>query len=559
MPGTPCSASVPPPPPIVPLPFVVPTGDDDALSPSDDQLSIVSASPVDVNRLSVLSAAQRLSKQGTIASRESLTIPHIDDDKASSVAATLDEMNEEVYSLPPLSRVSTPWGEALDPLDVPLPPSPYPGEDPGCPVTEALPSLPSETQDDRTPKDQDVQHPQQAFLELVPPQSLTKGTNPQSEHVPGSKRSSLNEYRRHSEVSTTLDEARAGQGPTRPRIQSDAAQSVTGSLGDHLPDRLSKVMLSYRTNEWAKHLALAEQPELETIPEPTSPGIAVDRTFSQAKPPAHRSSSASTTPVYSSRSAPSAPPRGIRSSSTPLMHTVAEQTLTESPSEENAETTAGGYTPSPMPSNTLMGRREQLINNKMSTISFATPNIAISAPSDSGSLRRSSRDLDPDNISLAERKQLLEEEDMPLSKRKQLIQQQQQQQQQRLSSQNLQQQSHRSQPRTTSWATPVQGFDSHQPKRSPSGMDAGKREVMMANWRHSVRQDLQPAQTKKADESHRQAMIASTRNQQMAQQQQSMAASYRESMMDSVMRRGDMLDLHQHALRRMQAAANKHA
>ncbi|KAI0007795.1 hypothetical protein F4779DRAFT_486386 [Xylariaceae sp. FL0662B] len=60
------------------------------------------------------------------------------------------------------------------------------------------------------------------------------------------------------------------------RVPKSAAPSVASSASltkDRLPSGLSRVALSYRTNEWAKHLSLAEtpEPELLQLNEPRAP------------------------------------------------------------------------------------------------------------------------------------------------------------------------------------------------------------------------------------------------------------------------------------------------
>jgi len=216
------------------------------------------------------------------------------------------------------------------------------------------------------------------------------------------------------------------------------------------------------------------------------------------------------------------------------------QTLVESPVEDCGEVPNLPFMPGSTA--TLLGKRSDMMRNKMGSVSFmpyaSTPNVAITAPSDSVSARNIYLDRDDsDNISLSERKRQIDQEDMTLAERRQLIQQQKQ-------------------GRQDTW--PLQNFDSHQPARGPALNDE-KREIMLANWRQSVRQDLNAAQPLLADEGRRAAMLNDRRQQQAAEQQKTMAANYRDSVFDSMMRRGDMLDLHKEAMRRMQASANRHA
>jgi hypothetical protein len=631
--GTSIRPSVPPPPVIIPLPFTIPTEES---SDKEDNVSISTVldflpaqSPAS-KRYSTQSALNRFSMSRNSTdhseSREALIIPHIEDDRASSVAATLDDLDEDEMSLPTLSPPHSPLklgfeDYALAPLNSNADEAESPDtktrgetETAKSDAEDELPSAkPSGSPVSNEPSDEDLRN-------LAKHQSLTISTDPKpSESKP--KRASLGSQRRRSGTSAIEDDARSRRRSKSmksiPQTESSQIESRVGSLMDILPEKLSKIVLSYRTNEWAKHLELAEKPDLDEIKEPESPGIQVDHSFAEAvatatvevnpQPPplattklmrdvsqssatnpyrqanAVRSSSSlvkqsphdisSTslsrtpssanfntipivqnpgpyiggvgTPATLSRSSSATMMRGVRSSSTPLL----SQTLVELPIEEDPqELGAARFAPSPMPGSTLMGKREGMARNKVSTMSFnpysSTPNVNIMAPSDAASARGVRLEgQDSDNTSLSERKQLVDQENMTLAQRKQLIQNQQLQPQQR---------------RQGTWplAEHTQGFDSHQPKRT-SGIDQSKREAMLATWRESVRQEIAPVQPVVADEGRRTAMINDRKQKEMEKQQQAMAATYRDTVFDNMMRRGDMLDLHKEAMRRMQAAANK--
>ncbi len=82
---------------------------------------------------------------------------------------------------------------------------------------------------------------------------------------------------------------------------------------------------------------------------------------------------------------------------------------------------------------------------------------------------------------------------------------------------------------------------------------------MLASWRHSVRQDLALNQQPNSSvDARRQDLMMEKYQSGLNQQQQAMAVNYRDSVFDQAMRRGDMLDLHKEAIRKMQASANKH-
>jgi hypothetical protein len=63
--------------------------------------------------------------------------------------------------------------------------------------------------------------------------------------------------------------------------------SVPENLVEQLPPKLSKIALTYRTNEWAKHIANADHPgNGDELERPSSPGVQVDTSFPEeaAKP-----------------------------------------------------------------------------------------------------------------------------------------------------------------------------------------------------------------------------------------------------------------------------------
>lgn len=197
--------------------------------------------------------------------------------------------------------------------------------------------------------------------------------------------------------------------------------------------------------------------------------------------------------------------RGLRSISTP----IPRQSPFDSPAEIQAAKTANEGKP-----NTLLAQREHQIRNRYSSSSLnlnqnnpaplaPVPELDIH-PSDSISIsdQRSIRVIDDDDISLSERKELLQQQTPPL----------------------------RSVPPPNKLFT----FDSHQPQRySDTHVDPRRREAMLAQWRQSLRDESTGANTAP----------------------QVWAEAHRAERM----RKGDMLDAHREAIRKMQAVANLHA
>ncbi|KAK3676441.1 hypothetical protein LTR78_003717 [Recurvomyces mirabilis] len=177
-----------------------------------------------------------------------------DDDRASSVAAVDDAASRKHLSMPNSIYIRDHDHE----LTVPVPPLPRDrSPDPRRSVVE----LPVNEEDDeaivRSPTSLD-EHPLPTVTALKP-------------------------QRRRS-----VEESSSSALPGR-RLSDGGADDITvsGNLTDHLPGKLSKVAMTYRTNEWAKHIADADEPVApETELGSQSPGIQVDTAFAEeaAKP-----------------------------------------------------------------------------------------------------------------------------------------------------------------------------------------------------------------------------------------------------------------------------------
>ncbi|KAI9807344.1 MAG: hypothetical protein M1833_000087 [Piccolia ochrophora] len=651
--NNPARSSVRPAPEIVPLPFSVPFETES--EHQDDHSSVATfaesdhAPVVPTKRLSAASAIKRLSRGTPRTSRafsessEALVVPHIDNDQESSLAATVDDLTDDQDSLLTGSRATplpfpedtetdnswglnktnenTSWkprnqrpesenrnisGPALVENEI--------GEGTnmaGLPRSRGSKALSSsDVNPDSFPEPPTATTVAKDRSPESHQASLTMSTNPNRKSE--SQRESFSAEKRNSRSSQNFkpdDAAKIKPSKSLKSLRSRPASQISGresitSLAGQLPEHLSKVVMSYRTNEWAKHLDAADKPELDTITLPqytdtvdagqkesvapvdveelqkttesTQPPFALNSPSRTSTPGSlhfplgrsasnlsrsslpdphpqgpnrasstkgfyqqggvHRSSSqlshhgGSPTPIamHSSSSLPTQPlsvmTRGFRSSSTPVLN----QPLLESPAEDSPYIASNSrFTPSPIPSSTLMGQRDSLLRNKYP--SFSTSNLASTAdlstqisPNDSASVYGS-------------RLSVLDEDDVPLTERKGLIQQQ----------------------RPTTSQTHL--FNSHQPARSSSTVDAQKRENMLAQWRQSIQEDLALSQQPKvATEARRAEMLLERQQKQQSQRQQAVATTFRDGLIDERMRRGDMHDLHKEAMRRMQANANKH-
>jgi hypothetical protein len=540
--------SAPPPPPsVVPLPFKVPSGDD---AQSDDDNASVSAVPESgleaeeprrlSKRISDVSAMrQRISRDMVASQNVMMGIGPDEDDRASSVAATLDDDLDAISSRN-LSPLPSPTGTEHDnPLEMPG----------------------HKRQDSDT-----VPSRENASDKNASPTSLTTSTNPKAEQ-PHKK----NPTKQDSVVGVekSLSSSKASSEQYSKSNQSDVlsqssrleqGELQTGSLAENvLPEKLSKVALSYRTNEWAKHLEAADKPDYEDMFRPSSPGIMLANGLEEKPTPVSEELAADLYENKRDSRRTSAGSRMQRTSSHGLERNtstfsqdslVKQRSMTYSPSMvspgilSRSNSRIRQDTLSPLPSNTLLSKRESLIKNRASALTMS--------PQSS-----------PSNL-LGQHGE--EEEEMTLGQRRQLLQQQQ-----LLSPTLTHQSSVRSPGRTPpsasqkwqmkAWAAKgaPAGFDSHQPKRANSSAQTEqKREQLYAGWRDTMR-DIAPPQTAAhIAEQQRAALMMERRQKEMEKQQREMMQQQRASQMDSMMRSGQMMDAHREAMRKMQANANRH-
>lgn len=535
-------------PAVVPLPFTVTEGD------GDDSSSVATFADDDNgHRFSKrLSQGSELLRSLSHRKRDALSRPlststeklvghnSVEDDR-SSVAATVDEMTDDgdSRSLRDLSEPDSREQKAYGNISQDV----AQGGMIECPeVIEAPATTNSGTEN-------------QAYLptvdSMVPQPSAAKDTlkiNPENGEISGS--------------SPPSDIAMPEQLPV----------ALTKAA---LPPPPPKVASSYRTNEWAKHLSNADTPEVEdiklfqpttevdSIPEeapaivrvkdlqqtpeagltPSAPRSASQMSNHQLPPQISRtnsyqsldSSKAEATVVpwpqaVISRSASHQslqrvtsqqmqPMRSYRNSSTPNI----SQTLVESPIEDVPVAL--------LSSSSLIGKRETMLRNK-SSFGFnslaTTPEAVSRASSDIRSNKlRGSRIEDEENISASARHSVVRQSTLP----------------------NL-----------TPQLRQNSTFNSHQPRRQSSTPVSGpSRDNQLAQWRASVQQDLQAnVQPKKSLDKSRSALLQEKMIAEKQKEVEQARKGVRENVLDERMRKGDMLEAHREAMRRMQKEANKH-
>lgn len=558
--------SAPPPPPsVVPLPFTIPQ-EEDAQSEDEDRAS-VSAVPETVHmheperrriskRISDMSATmrQRLSRAMTDSQEALIDIPHIEDDRESSVAATLDDEFENISTRelsPPHSPLGTEHDRKLNGLGI------------GRSDSTALPpQTVSDANVVDSPKDGKLEGEREVIVNAGEPeaqkvitptdneestskpvrQSLTVSTDPKAPETQD-KRASRRGSRNRADTlvpnykgSSEGDESNAAG--SEEQVQTGPAESHVGSLRDGvLNDRLSKVALSYRTNEWAKHLEAAEKPEVEEISTPSSPGVILEDPAEETPAPVHEDIVAPF--IRSKRDSRRTSVESRAQGGFNMNRSASRMSSAEYPSaaptpamlsRSNSGTRLDVL--SPLPGKTLMSQRESMMKTRVSSQSLTLHSSAANLLAEG---------TPQDEMTLAERKQLLQHQNSISSQRK-MAPSASQKWQNKMSIQ----------------AGP-KGFDSHQPKRTSSSQSNQRREELYAGWRDTMR-DVNPPQTAAyIAEQQRKALLNERRQKEMEKQQREQVQRQRASQMDTMMRSGQMLDAHREAMRRMQANANKHA
>lgn len=112
---------------------------------------------------------------------------------------------------------------------------------------------------------------------------------------------------------------------------------------------------------------------------------------------------------------------------------------------------------------------------------------------------------------------------------------------------------------TTSDTRLSSSFDSRQPARRSSTFVPGKRDSMLADWQGSLkRESSMTAIPKAALEQRRAEMMLERRQSKQSRQREEVTQQYREKVVERAMRTTDMQALHREAMRKMQAKANRH-
>ncbi|KAL8725307.1 MAG: hypothetical protein Q9181_006461 [Wetmoreana brouardii] len=248
-------------PEVVPLPFKVPDADTDDDKGSSNAASVASDHfPGRVlKKLSGASLKRTSSKRSqrsyiaTSTSEEALMIAqNNDEDRASSVAANVDEISDGKISeadTTMLAVLPSPAPEAKDLLKYSPPMEPHLVDRPGHEVSEM--SLSQASSHSTSGQDHGAPEGHSAKVE-----DAANGTSPVGNPSPGSELplSEAQEQSGLEKLGTDIESA-AAPTPVKPAMHERLAD-LEGT---------SKVVMAYRTNEWAKHLDSAEKPSIDDL------------------------------------------------------------------------------------------------------------------------------------------------------------------------------------------------------------------------------------------------------------------------------------------------------
>lgn len=555
--------------PITPLPFNVP---DSAQTPDgDDGRSSVSACAestpglVQILEHPVLSRLRRSSagySHVLSSSEEALLPPGRNDKEDSSVAATVDEGSDLDSTPPP-----------------PLPPLPHASGGASAPHPHVRPSL-------------------EPAAAVPLPSSPTPGSefDRQEDSLPGSNRRSV------LDGPTLLVPPNGADGLDAASTPEDAetkrARSIRLSkavLNDQSPNQVSRVLSCYRTNEWAKHLSLADTPDLDNL-EPTEDAVVVIESSAdkpgdagghsaraEPEPPADTVTRDSSL-ASPQKDVPLPAVVGSRAATSSKEGLPLPQTASQAPAASNrpraqsvasledrgsSSTSSGsvrslvmadapGAPPVRSSSNPAVRQSANSSATRLSVYRNLSRSSQVSLPAENTLISqreslihnkygmRSSSQLTPvpeldAHVAPSSSTPVLDArvpaaggDDPSANERTEVVQRQLSQQRER--------------------------FNPYQPRRY-SDLEGQRRNAMLAQWRQSLRehsinsrQPDQQLEEARASDLHvdRQHKLHNTRH-------QSVAVAGADVLVDERMRRPDMLELHRLAMKRMQSAARVHS
>ena len=583
-------------PAIVPLPFKIPTAPDSPATTREKSAkpSKLEEPPRPSKRQSLqsmLSMSPRLSTENIRASesQEELMLPAFDPElsRPSSIAATLDEENEFAE----MERLAVRSGDEPSTPKIIVSPAasfndlkqssgvasrePDIGDEPPSPPAFSVDFEFDDPEELSRPIEKATKPSKRTLIASNEEKRLSKETKGSSASESGVKQSS------ESNPQSTLSTG-----------QTIATEVLTKDALNHVPSQMSNVVMSYRTNEWAKHISTADAPvfdEPATIaetddeaptqlapPRPAEPErVDSSKTLTASSkppaphvmPPVESNSAAADAPTpqrtlseESFKTAPVSPSAShvqiqpIRTMSSKAKRSswgtsTMKPSLVSTPIDENAPTEFVTQPQSQQPGPVSMPQR--MMSNSSATTSKptitrssnaqATPIYALDRNNSYTSVNRSdprmsrSSSVLGNNQAIRSDSRLANYDNGPA----------------RSSSVLSNAPAMRSETRLGS-------YESRQPSKRDSRYDAQKREQLLADWRISQQAGMSKTILPKESVNARMAqMMLDKEHKRLMEDEQRAVHQQKQLQIDQVMRRPDMQDLHREAMRKMQAGAAK--
>ena len=559
------------PPEVVPLPFKIPRPIAKAVLQSGSVIKSESTplllQPERLSKRqslqSMLSPSPRLSpgKLPTSDSREILSFAGPVHSRASSVAATLDEEHDLVE----LSRL---------PVED--------SDDAATPVIVVSTNVSSPGPQDRSNQTLILEHEEadaspspptlSVSFDFDDPEELTRPF--ETTRATPRQKGTLGANIRYKRLSKETKSSSASEGePKQSSSSYDSSNNLTGQttpsevlikgLLDQVPSQVSSVMMSYRTNEWAKHISTADAPVFDE-PEPIE--SAADDAPTQLVPPSpeveasplEQALDASKTLAASSKPpAPHVMPASSSGEATVNVPAPQRTLSAQSISTDNANIAHARPVPTIRPASkgkrSSSGMKPSLVSTPIdenlptefvsakasqSHRSVGTPKRVLSSPSLAAQSSRpasaQSRQMYPRNRTASCAS--VDDHTLRLSRSSSMI---------------------KNAPGFRS-ETRLATYDRRQPHDKEGNNDSHVREQLLTDWRISQHQGSNSNVTPVHFEDSRRAQMMFEKEQQRFMEGQERAMQQqKQSQIDQVMRLPDMQDLHREAMRKMQATASK--
>lgn len=559
------------PPEVVPLPFKIPTAAEKPVLKSSSGVKLESTPHLqEPKRLSKRQSLQSMlslspslnpEKLPTSDSQEALVLKEPIQSRTSSVAATLDEE----YDLAELGRLADEGSDEPEDTNIVVstnasPAAPLDRSDQTSAVehrsADAPPSPPALSVSFDFDDPEELTRPFETTRD-TPRDKGTLGAEIRDKRLSKETKSSSASDSGAKQSSGSYDNSNNLTGQTTP------LEVLTKGLLEQVASQVSNVVMSYRTNEWAKHISTADAPvfdEPETIDSaaddaPTQ--IVLPSPVVEAPPPEQALDASKTLTASSKPPAPHVMSRCFSSEAAANMPAPQEMLSAQPVSTVNLNTARAGPVPAirPVPKGkrSSSGMKQSLastpIDENVPTEfvsaqasqrrrSVGTPKRVLSSSSLAGDSSRpvttQSRQMYPLNRTIS----YASVDDHTLRRS-------------RSSSMTSNAPGSRSETRLAS-------YDSRQPHNKEGRNDSRKREQLLTDWRVSQQQGSSSnVIPKHVEDSRRAQMIFDKEQRRFMEGQERAMQQQKQSQIDQVMRRPDMQDLHRGAMRKMQASATE--